>query len=223
MFGHSKLLHSGNPGALENFEKKSSVFGLERWTRLGNKEAWSSWQGEHQWEGIRIKGSVSSLYSAGLVPCQGLDGHPLGAAAFSAPSWAPAHLLLLTEWGRAWLTAHVNIGNIHAGWHAKGLLLPLLEINPLLTELFLRAEMQEVPWVSCCYPLEKLVRNQCWTCDSHGAWHRTQGVWSGSFRKPIDWTSDKPNIKCKSLCSSKVVYLRTKFKVLKDCLPLGQD
>lgn len=79
-------LQSGNPWAMESFEKRSSVFGLERWMRLGKKEARSSWQGEHQWIGIRIKGSVSSLYSAGLVLCQRLDGILQG--------WQPSLLLL---------------------------------------------------------------------------------------------------------------------------------
>lgn len=44
--------------------------------------------------------------------------------------------------------------------------LPILEINALLAEPFLRTEIQEVHWVSCCSALKKLVRNQVWTCDS---------------------------------------------------------
>lgn len=48
----------------------------------------------------------------------------------------------------------------------KGMPLPILEINALLAELFLRTGMQEVPGVSCCSPLEKLVRNEVWPCDS---------------------------------------------------------
>lgn len=47
-----------------------------------------------------------------------------------------------------------------------------------------------------------------------------QGIWPGTFRKPIDWTSDKANIKCKSLSSPEVVYLRTKLKGLKECFVL---
>lgn len=58
-----------------------------------------------------------------------------------------------------------------------------------------------------------------WTQDSQEAWHSTQEIWSGSFREPIDWASDKPNIKWKSLCSSAVIHLsihlRTEFKGLR--------
>lgn len=56
--------------------------------------------------------------------------------------------------------------------------MPIFEINALLTELFLGAGMQEDPWVSCCSPLEKLVRNQGWTCNSQepGIGHKEFGV-----------------------------------------------
>lgn len=130
----------------------------EGWKRL-------SCQQEHQWAVIRIKGPASSLHTASLVQCQGLDGHATGVAGFPDPPWAPAHLLLLTGWGRGG-SQHVSIGRFCAGWRTKGMPLPILEINALLTELFLRAGRQEVPWVSCCSPLEELVRNQGWTCDS---------------------------------------------------------
>lgn len=55
-----------------------------------------------------------------------------------------------------------------------------------------------------------------------GTWHRTQGIWFGSFIKLIDWASDKLNIKCKSLWSFEVVSLRTKFKGLTEFYPLGE-
>lgn len=119
MSGHSELLKNGNPWAMERFERWLTAFVLERWMKLGRKEARSSRQEKHQWVGMRIKGSMSSLYSAGLVECQGFSGPPPGVAAFPAPPWAPVHLLLLTEWGTAWLTVHVSIGSVHAGWHTR--------------------------------------------------------------------------------------------------------
>lgn len=183
MFGHSEFLKNRNSWGMKRFERWFSVFRLERWMRLERKEARLSWQKKHQWAETRIKGSASSLYSSGLVQCQGLDGHPTGVATLPAPPWVPAHLLLLTEWEKGWLIVHVNVGNICAGWHTKRMPLPILEINALLTELFLRAGMQEVPWVSCYSSLKKkkekkLMRNQRWTGDSQepGIGHEEFGL-----------------------------------------------
>lgn len=155
MFRHSKLLQSGKPWAMESFEKRSSVFGLGRWMRLGKKEARSSWQGEHQCTGIRIKGSVSSLCSAGLVPCQGLDG--------ILQEWQPSLLLLeLLHTSYCWqnegkpgLQHMLTLAIFREGDILRGCLYPYLKSMPCWQNCFLELKWRRYhgshvafPWTS---------------------------------------------------------------------------
>lgn len=147
------MLKNGNLWAIKSFERRSSVLGLERGMKLRRilkalLSAGTSAERDTN-KGVCIffvhsrSGSMprtwQACYRGGSLP------------RFALSSCAP---LIVDRMRESWLTAHVSIGTICAGWHTMGMPLPVLEINALLTEPFLRAGKQEAPWISCCSPLE---------------------------------------------------------------------
>ena len=173
MFRHSELLKNRNPWAMENFARRSSVFWpwkmkeIEKRRKKGFLAGRTS-VGREGNKGIYI---LCILSRSRWVPKTGW------ASSRKTPPCSSFKLLLSTEWGNGWLTTHISIGNIPSVWHTKRMPLPIFEINALLAEPFFGAGMQ-VPWVSCCSSLEKLVRKQDWTCDSQepGIGHKEFGV-----------------------------------------------
>lgn len=147
----------------------------------------NEWDGEGNKEGVLDRRSIS-----------GWDKMIYNFFIISGTGWVPRtgwslvqeryHSLLLLQClhasycrqneGKAGLQHVLALVVFLKGNTPRGCLYPLYEISALLTGLYLRVGMQEVPWVSCCSPLEKLGRNQGWTCDSQepGIGHKGFGL-----------------------------------------------
>ena len=178
MLRHSELLKDRNPWAIENFARRFSVFWPWKMKEIEKRRKRGSWQEEHQWVERRIKGSTSSVSSAGPGGYQEQDGHLPGRRL----PVLPLSSYYQQNEGMADLQHMLALVIFLQYETPRGCLYPYLKSMPYRQNPSLELECRS-QWVSCCSSLEKLVRKQDWTCDSQesGIGHKEFGVaYSGS-------------------------------------------